>query len=99
VACPELVHIPTDVLAQLTPERAHLSVENIQYPNVHDTSAARADLGFRYTISVVEGMRRTIRWLDEHGRIEDSATDPEYDRMIELWRGCVAAMVRDRSAG
>lgn len=99
VACPELVHIPTDVLAQLTPERAQLSVENIQYPNVHDTSAARADLGFRYTISVVEGMRRTIRWLDEHGRIEDSAADLEYDRVIELWRGCVAAIVRDRSVG
>lgn len=96
VPCPELVHIPTDVLAQLLPERAQLSVENIQYPNVHDTAAAHRDLGFRYTISVVEGMRRTIRWLDAHGKIEDSDADPVYDRIVDAWRARVGFVLGDK---
>lgn len=83
---PEIVHIPTDLLARLAPHRAQLSVENIQYPNVHDTTTARADLGFAYTVPIVEGMRRTIDWLAAHALIEDSAADPFYDRVIDAWR-------------
>jgi nucleoside-diphosphate-sugar epimerase len=95
---PEIVHIPTDILARIAPHRAQLSVENIQYPNVHDTSSARADLGFRYTISIVEGMRRTIAWLDAHGLIEDSSADPCYDAMIAAWHGAIAT-IADAFAG
>jgi nucleoside-diphosphate-sugar epimerase len=95
---PEIVHIPTDILARMAPHRAQLSVENIQYPNVHDTSSARADLGFRYTIPIVEGMRRTIAWLDAHGLIEDSSADPCYDAMIAAWHGATAT-IADAFAG
>jgi hypothetical protein len=95
---PEIVHIPTDLLARMAPQRAQLSLENIQYPNVHDTSSARADLGFRYTIPIVEGMRRTIAWLDAQGLIEDSSTDPFYDEMIAAWRGATAT-ISDAVAG
>jgi nucleoside-diphosphate-sugar epimerase len=83
---PEIVHIPTDLLARVVPERAQLSLENIQYPNVHDTAAARADLGFRYTIPVLDGMRRTVAWFAANGLIEDSDRDPEYDAVIAAWR-------------
>ena len=89
---PTIVHIPTDILAVLAPERAQLSVENIQYPNVHDTSAAQADLDFRYTVSVFDGMRRTIAWLAEHGGIEDSAADAQYERIIGEWRRAMGAL-------
>ena len=90
---PEIVHIPTDLLARAVPERAQLSLENIQYPNVHDTAAARADLGFRYTISMLEGMRRTVAWLDANGLIEDSDRDPEYDALLDAWRRLSETMV------
>lgn len=92
---PDIVHIPTDLLAQVAPRRAQLSVENIQYPNVHDTATARADLGFRYTIPIVEGMRRTIAWLAAQDAIESSDADPLYDRIIDTWRGACAAMARE----
>lgn len=91
---PEIVHIPTDLLAQLAPRRAQLSVENIQYPNVHDTSSAHTDFDFQYTIPIVEGMRRTIRWLDANDKIEDSAADPFYDHLIDAWKRLSAALAQ-----
>lgn len=95
---PTIVHIPTDVLAVLAPERAHLSVENIQYPNVHDTSAARADLDFRYTVPVLDGMRRTIAWLADHDGIEDSATDEQYERIIGEWQRALGTLTGEARA-
>ncbi len=38
-----------------------------------------------YVPDAVEGVRRTIRWLEERERIEDCANDPLYDRLLELW--------------
>jgi len=92
---PELVHIPTDLLARVTPKRAQLSLENIQYPNVHDTAAAHVDFGFRYTISVVDGMRRTINWLAANDKIESSDADPLYDQLIDAWKRLSGAMTRE----
>ena len=49
-------------------------------------SLAREDLGFRVTIPWVEGARRTIKWLEENGKLEKSEHFPFYDRIIEAWR-------------
>ncbi len=92
---PELVHIPTDLLALLAPTRGRLSLENIQYSNIHSTGAAHADLGYRYTVSVVAGMRRTIDWLRDNNKIEVSESDPLYDRLIDAWRQLSVIAVRD----
>jgi nucleoside-diphosphate-sugar epimerase len=91
---PALVHIPTDLLALLAPKRAQLSLENLQYSNIHATRAARADLGYRYTVSVVAGMRRTITWLADHNKIESSESDPLYDHLIDAWRELSARAAR-----
>jgi len=34
----------------------------------------------------VEGVRRVVAWLDEHGKIENSDDFPFYDRIIEDWQ-------------
>ena len=83
---PRIVHIPTDLLARLVPQRARILVQNFRFPNVFDTTAARTDLGFRYTVPFLEGARRTVAWLDSRGLIDGAAdADPEYDRLLELW--------------
>lgn len=92
---PTLVHIPTDLLGQIAPERAGVTVANFQYSNIFDNTAARADLGFRYTIPWVEGARRTIRWLDERGRIENSDDDPFEDQIIAAWERLTERMARE----
>ena len=83
---PSIVHIPTDVLARVVPRKAKIIVENFRFHNVFDTSNARRDLGFRYTIPFVEGVRRNAAWLDERGIIEASDGDPWQDRVIQAWQ-------------
>ena len=65
---PTLVHIPTDLLAKVAPKRANISVEIFQYPSIFDNSAAITDLDFKYTISWVEGVRRTVAWAGRAGQ-------------------------------
>jgi nucleoside-diphosphate-sugar epimerase len=83
---PTFVPIPTDLLAQLLPDRAAISQNNLQFHNIFDNTAAKRDLGFRQTIGWVEGVRRTVAWLDEQGRILNSDDDPAEDRVIAAWR-------------
>ena len=82
---PKLVHIPTDLLAKVAPKRFGISIDIFQYPSIFDNSAAMADLGFRYTIPWVEGVKRTVAWLDERGKVEDCAIDPFEDNLIAAW--------------
>ncbi len=82
---PELVHIPTDLLSKVLPEKAQWCVENFQYNNIFDNTAAHTDLDFRYTIPWVEGTRRTIQALEDSGGIENSDDYPFYDQVIEAW--------------
>ncbi len=83
---PVLVHIPTDLLGQIAPRRAAVCVENFQHSNIFDNTAARTDLGFRYTVPWVEGVRRTVAWLDERGLIANSDDDLFDDWVIAGWK-------------
>ncbi len=82
---PTLVHMPTDLLGQVLPKTAEWCVENFGYNNVFDNAAARADLGFSYTISFEEGACRVIRWLEARGGFENCDDHPFYDRLLEAW--------------
>ena len=83
---PEFVYIPTDALVRMAPEQASLTEVNFSYHNLFDNTAARRDLGFRVTIPWVEGARRTVEWLQDHGQLESSGDFPFYDRIIDAWR-------------
>lgn len=82
---PTIVHIPTDLLTAIAPERAFWCAHNFAGNNIFDNARARDELGFRQTISFLDGTRRTIAWLDAHDRIENSDTDPFDDRVIAAW--------------
>jgi nucleoside-diphosphate-sugar epimerase len=91
---PEFVHIPTDVLVRMAPQEASLTKVNFSYNNLFDNTAAREDLGFRVTIPWVEGARRTITWLEEHGMLENSEDFPFYDRIIDAWRQAIGTLTK-----
>ncbi len=95
---PRLVHIPSDLLARVARKHAGISIDIFQYPSIFDNSAAIADLGFQYTISWEEGVRRTVAWLDAHDRIENSDNDPFEDRLIAAWE-CMGAGMEKEMAG
>jgi len=89
---PKLIHIPTDLLGEVVPKQAEWCVENFQYNNLFDNTAARTDLGFRFTVPWVEGVRRIVAWLDGHGGIENSDDYPFYDQIIAAWERSCANM-------
>ncbi|MEM2930755.1 MAG: NAD-dependent epimerase/dehydratase family protein [Thermoproteota archaeon] len=89
---PELVHIPTEVLGTLLPKRAEWCVKNFSYNNIFDNTAAKVDLGFHYTITWSEGVKRVVNWLEGHGLIEKSGKYPFYDKIITRWRTAVETM-------
>jgi nucleoside-diphosphate-sugar epimerase len=92
---PTLVHIPTDLLVKIAPERAWTTYNNFSGHNIFDNAAARRDLDFHYTVPWVEGVRRTVAWLDAHGRIENSDDDPFDDRVIAAWERLTSAMAAE----
>jgi nucleoside-diphosphate-sugar epimerase len=89
---PEFVHIPTDVLVCMAPQEAALCDVNFSYNNLFDNTAAREDLGFQVTIPWIEGARRTIKWLEENGKLENCDDFPFYDQIIEDWRQVIGKL-------
>ncbi len=82
---PYLVHIPTDLLVKIAPERAALCRDNFSGNNIFDNTAARDDLNFQYTVSWADGVERAYTWLIKNGQIENSDIDPFEDRVIAAW--------------
>jgi nucleoside-diphosphate-sugar epimerase len=82
---PVIVHIPTDVLLQFSPQRAGIISENFMFNNIFDNSAARADLGFAYTIPWMQGVRRAVDWLEANGKMPSGGDDSFDDHVINTW--------------
>jgi len=87
---PELVHVPVDQLRAAVPDRTDMLMDHFRFSTVFDNSKARRDLGFEYTVSFEEGVRRTVEWLEDEGEIEpwDSEND---DELIDAWRDATAS--------
>ncbi len=92
---PSLVHIPTDLLARALPEKAWITRENFRFNNVFDTAAARADLDFRPKVSLDDGVRRIVAWLDARGRIPAPTGNDWEDRLIAAWERHGAAFAAE----
>jgi nucleoside-diphosphate-sugar epimerase len=92
---PDFVYIPTEILGRLAPQQAEWCVENFRHNNIFDNSKAKRDLGFRYTVNFETGASTCIRWLREHGKIEDCANYPFYDRIVDAWRKHESELVEE----
>jgi nucleoside-diphosphate-sugar epimerase len=91
----DLVPIPTDLLGRMAPKAAEWCVENFHYNNLFDNSAAKADLGYRYTIAWEEGVRRMVAWHDARGAIDSSPDFHLYDEIVSAWRRHSEELVRE----
>ncbi|WP_136690095.1 NAD-dependent epimerase/dehydratase family protein [Halorhabdus amylolytica] len=83
---PDLVHIPTDVLRNVAPDRTEMLRDHFQYSTVFDNSKARRELDFEYTIDFEEGVERTVAWLEEHDEVTVGEGDAFEDAVVEAWR-------------
>jgi nucleoside-diphosphate-sugar epimerase len=91
---PTFVHIPTDVLVKLVPERAASVADNFQFNNIFDNTAARTDLGFRYTISWVEGVKRAVTWLETNRKPTVAADAGIDDEIIGAWQSVETTLAK-----
>ena len=82
---PTLLHIPTEVLVRVAPQRANIIAENFQFSNIFDATASHTDLGFQDTVPWVEGVQRMVAWLDAHAQHRDRTPDVLQDRLIASW--------------
>jgi nucleoside-diphosphate-sugar epimerase len=92
---PPLVHIPTDLLVRAVPNRASWCGVNFQYNNIFVNEAAKRDLGLTVKVSFHDGVRRIVRWLDDHGKIPAAESAPWYDRIISAWERYGAGMIEE----
>jgi nucleoside-diphosphate-sugar epimerase len=83
---PRFVHIPTEQLLRVVPQRAASVADNFQFNNVFDNGAARADLGFDPKLSWREGVTRTVAWLDANPRFAPPDLPGIDDRLIAAWQ-------------
>jgi nucleoside-diphosphate-sugar epimerase len=86
---PDFVYIPTSILANLAPVEALWCRENFMHNNIFDNSKAKRDLGFRYTVSYEEGVKKCMDYLTKNDLIENCDNYPFYDRIIQKWRNAV----------
>lgn len=77
-----LVCIPADLLVDIVPQ-CEWCMFNFRFSNVFDNTLAKRDLGYKYTITWQEGVKRMIAY---HRKNRDIAYSPEnhlYDILLE----------------
>ncbi len=93
VAMPGFVYVPTEYLVKLAPQDAAWVWMNFQYNNIFDNAAARRDLGYRYTITWREGVRRSIALMEKSGKIDKAEDSLLYERIVSEWTRSVEGLV------
>ena len=83
---PRLVHIPSELLVKLAPKRGKAALENFQFSNIFDNGAAARDLGYRYTITWLEGAKRVSAWLHANGMVKICDDDTMDDQIVAAWQ-------------
>jgi nucleoside-diphosphate-sugar epimerase len=91
---PRVVHVPSDFIAAVDPERGAHFLGDKTYSALFDCSKLKRLVPeFRTTISFQEGMREAAAWFmaDPARRTVDPALDAVIDRILEAWDGKAAA--------
>ena len=93
------VHIPTDTLRAVAPGMAGGTYEIFAWPSVFDNAKLKRDTDYSgQTIPFREGARRTLRWLEENGKLADSDADDYEDRLIAAWRAKTGELPRQAAS-
>jgi len=96
---PRLVHLPTDLLLAIDPLRFAALAEIFRFHGVYANAKLKRDVPeYRPATPYEEGVRRTVAWMDRHGRIAPAASDPMEDRLVEAWDRFARDAVRQFAA-
>jgi len=80
---PKIVHAPTDLLLRIDRKRYQGLDEIFQFHGVYSNDKIHRDVPeFRNVTPYVEGVRRTVAWLDQHNKLQPWDSDPFEDKII-----------------
>lgn len=85
-----IVHIPSDFIARVAPEKAGSLLGDKMWSVVFDNSKIKSFVPvFQATIPFREGIRRTLDWFaaDEKRRRIDDSVNQQMDRIIQAYSG------------
>lgn len=85
-----IVHIPSDYIARMAPEKAGSLLGDKMWSVVFDNSKIKSFVpGFQATIPFGEGISRTLDWFaaDEKRRRIDESVNQQMDRIIQAYSG------------
>ena len=88
---PKIVHIPSDFIAKVLPERGAGLLGDKAVSVLFDNSKIRRFVPeFAPRISFAEGIRRSLAWFDAHPelKVPDKAMNADMDAILERWRLC-----------
>jgi nucleoside-diphosphate-sugar epimerase len=83
---PRIVHVPTDLLLALDRPRYVALEEIFRFHGVYSSAKLKRDVpAYRPAMPFEEGVRRTVAWMDQHRTIAAADSDPQEDRLVEVW--------------
>jgi len=94
-AGPRIVHVPSDFVARVCPERGKSLLGDKAHSAIFDNSKIKRYVPeFRATMPFAAGIRRSLAWLDAHPESKkvDAVIDGEYEKVLEAWRRAMEAV-------
>lgn len=88
---PKIVHIPSDFIAKVLPERGAGLLGDKAVSVLFDNSKIRRFVPeFAPRISFAEGIHRSLAWFDAHPelKVPDKAMNADMDAILERWQLC-----------
>jgi nucleoside-diphosphate-sugar epimerase len=88
---PKIVHIPSDFIAKVLPERGAGLLGDKAVSVLFDNSKIRRFVPeFAPRISFTEGIHRSLAWFDAHPdlKVPDKAMNADMDAILERWQLC-----------
>lgn len=91
---PKLVHLPSDFIARVMPEKAGSLLGDKAYSAVFDNTKIKTFVpGYRAQIPFRTGIARTLRWFEADARRQrvDAAVDARLDHLLAAWERAMGA--------
>ena len=95
---PKFIYIPADLLARMAPKQAEWCRGTFRHHSSFDDTKAKRDLGFCYTVTFGQGVRKCLDYLSERNLIKNPDRDPFYDRVVAIRRKQTLAAETERRA-
>jgi nucleoside-diphosphate-sugar epimerase len=92
---PRLVHIPSEYIARINPERGAGLLGDKALSAIFDNSKIKRFVpAFRPKIAFAEGIRRSVEWYDAHPEMKEPnpTTNEEIDTILRFWNAALSLL-------